>query len=104
VNNTVQDRSRREFIKTTIVASGGLLGSGLIVGCSSMPGMGASVAKALPPSAYATGAMPNAWVKVGADNQVSIICARSEMGKGVFTSIPMLVAEELEVPLDKIRV
>lgn len=100
--STVTDRSRRQFLKTSVVATGGLLGSGLIVGCAVMP---ASASQAsLRPSATASGAMPNAWVKVSSDNTVSIICARSEMGQGVFTSMPMLVAEELEVPLDKVRV
>jgi isoquinoline 1-oxidoreductase subunit beta len=96
------DHSRRQFLKTSVVATGGLLGSGLIVGCAMMPAGSASAA--LPPSAVADGAMPNAWVKVGADNTVSIICARAEMGQGVFTSMPMLVAEELEVSVDKIRI
>jgi isoquinoline 1-oxidoreductase subunit beta len=101
--STVQDRSRRQFLKTSVVATGGLFGSGLIVGCAVMPNQDKAMA-ALRPSATAPGAMPNAWVKVGADNTVSIICARSEMGQGVFTSMPMLVAEELEVPLESIRV
>ena len=102
--SNVQDRSRRQFLKTGAVATGSLLGGGLIVGCSVMPRQGMAGPAALPPSAYAEGALPNAWVKVGADNTVSIICARAEMGQGVFTSMPMLVAEELEVPLDKVRV
>lgn len=102
--STVQDRSRRQFLKTSVVVTGGLFGSGLIVGCAVMPDEGRAMAAGLRPSATAPGAMPNAWVKVGADNTVSIICARSEMGQGVFTSMPMLVAEELEVPLDKVRV
>ena len=98
----LQDRSRRHFLKTTVAISGGLMGSGLIVGCSSM-GMG-SGSKALPPSAFAPGAMPNAWVKISPDNQVTIINARVEMGQGTFTSMPMLVAEELDVPITMIRV
>ena len=101
--STVQDRSRRQFLKTSVIATGGLFGGGLIVGCAVMPNQDSAMA-ALRPSATAPGAMPNAWVKVGADNTVSIICARSEMGQGVFTSMPMLVAEELEVPLETIRV
>ena len=101
--STVQDRSRRQFLKTSVVATGGLFGGGLIVGCAVWLNLGCAMA-ALRPRARARGAMPNAWVKVGADNTVSIICARSEMGQGVFTSMPMLVAEELEVPLDKVRV
>jgi isoquinoline 1-oxidoreductase subunit beta len=96
--------TRRSFLKTTVIATGGLMGSGLIVGCSTMGGSSASAARALPPSASAPGVMPNAWVKVGSDNTVSIICARSEMGQGVFTAMPMLVAEELEVPIDRIRI
>ena len=83
--STVQDRSRRQFLKTSVVATGGLLGSGLIVGCAIAPA--APSTAALRPSATAAGAMPNAWVKVSSDNTVSIICARSEMGQGVFTSM-----------------
>jgi isoquinoline 1-oxidoreductase beta subunit len=101
-SHTLTDTSRRNFLKTTVVATGGLLGSGLIIGCSTFPGMAAP--PMLRPSATAPGAMPNAWVKVGADNTVSIICARSEMGQGVFTAMPMLIAEELEVPIARIRV
>ncbi|MEO6744863.1 MAG: xanthine dehydrogenase family protein molybdopterin-binding subunit [Caldimonas sp.] len=98
----LQDRSRRHFLKTTVVVSGGLMGSGLIVGCASMSSM--STPKNLPPSAFAPGAMPNAWVKISPDNQVTIINARVEMGQGTFTSMPMLVAEELDVPITMIRV
>ncbi|MBC7485033.1 MAG: xanthine dehydrogenase family protein molybdopterin-binding subunit [Rhizobacter sp.] len=102
MNTVASNHSRRQFLKTTVIATGGLLGSGLIVGCAVMPGSGAKAA--MMPSATAPGVMPNAWVKIGADNTVSIICARSEMGQGVFTSLPMLVAEELEVSMDNIRV
>jgi isoquinoline 1-oxidoreductase beta subunit len=98
-----QDRSRRQFLKTTVVVSGGLMGAGLIVGCATS-GSSASMAKGLPPSAFGPGAMPNAWVKISPDNQVTIINARAEMGQGTFTSMPMLVAEELDVPLSMIRV
>jgi isoquinoline 1-oxidoreductase beta subunit len=48
--------------------------------------------------------MPNVWVKIGSDNTVTIISARSEMGQGVYTAMPTLVAEELEVDLKKIKV
>src|SRR5205085_2606159 len=103
ISDTARGTSRRTFLKTTVIATGGLLGSGLIIGCSTMDS-GPTGPRAMRPSATAPGAMPNAWVKVGADNTVSIICARSEMGQGVFTSMPMLIAEELEVPIDRIRI
>jgi isoquinoline 1-oxidoreductase subunit beta len=46
----------------------------------------------------------NAWVRIAADNTVTILCARSEMGQGVVMSMPTLVAEELEVDLYKVKV
>jgi len=42
---------------------------------------------------------PNAWLRVGADGSVAITVGKSEMGQGVRTSLPMLVADELEVDL-----
>jgi isoquinoline 1-oxidoreductase beta subunit len=46
----------------------------------------------------------NGWVAIGADGSVSIVVPRSEMGQGVHTALPMLVAEELDVPLAAVRV
>ena len=100
---TAHNASRRQFIQTSAVVGSGLFTGGLLVGCAMMPDRG-PMAGALPPSATAAGAMPNAWVKVGTDNAVTIICARAEMGQGTFTSMPMLVAEELEVDITKVRV
>ena len=100
---TVQNSSRRQFIQSSAVVGGGLFSGGLLVGCAMTPDKG-PMAGGLPPSASGPGAMPNAWVKVGTDNAVTIICARAEMGQGVFTSMPMLVAEELEVDITKVRI
>lgn len=47
---------------------------------------------------------PNAYVRIGADDSVTIVVALVEMGQGTFTSIPMLIAEELEVDMAKVRV
>jgi isoquinoline 1-oxidoreductase beta subunit len=46
----------------------------------------------------------NPYVKIGADNSVTIIVPRSEMGQGVQTTLAALVAEELDVDLDRVRV
>jgi isoquinoline 1-oxidoreductase beta subunit len=46
----------------------------------------------------------NGWIRVADDGTVGIVVPRSEMGQGVWTALPMLVAEELEVPLDRVRV
>lgn len=48
--------------------------------------------------------MPNAWLKIAPDNTITILVSRSEMGQGVFTSMPMIVAEELEADWKKVRV
>lgn len=47
---------------------------------------------------------PNAYLRISADDTVTIVVALVEMGQGTFTSIPMLIAEELEVDLSKVRV
>jgi isoquinoline 1-oxidoreductase beta subunit len=47
---------------------------------------------------------PNAWVHVRTDGTVAVLINKSEMGQGVYTGLPMLVAEELDVPFDRVRV
>ena len=47
---------------------------------------------------------PNAWVHVRTDGTVAVIINKSEMGQGVYTGLPMLVAEELDLPFDRVRV
>ncbi len=46
----------------------------------------------------------NAWLKIGSDNSVTFIVDRSEMGQGVYTALPMLLAEELEIDLERIKI
>jgi isoquinoline 1-oxidoreductase beta subunit len=84
--------SRRDFLKTSAIATGGLM-VGLTV-----PG---TQGQAL---AAGTVFTPNAWVHIANDNTITLITARSEMGQGVFTALPMLIAEELNVELSQIRV
>ncbi|WP_413197288.1 molybdopterin cofactor-binding domain-containing protein [Pararobbsia alpina] len=47
---------------------------------------------------------PNAFVRIDKAGVVSLVIPKVEMGQGVYTSIPMLLAEELEVPLDTVRI
>ena len=90
----IKNQSRRDFVKASAAVGGGLaLGFYL-------PGKG-GVAQADAGGGYAA---PNAWVRITPDNQVTILVARSEMGQGVATSMPLLVAEELEVDINKIKV
>ena len=46
----------------------------------------------------------NAWLKIARDNSVTIIVDRSEMGQGVYTALPMLLAEELDIDFDSIQI
>lgn len=86
------NQSRRDFLKTSTIAGGGLMLS------FNLPGL---IAEA---QAAGTVYTPNAWVHIADDNTVTLISARSEMGQGVYTALPMLIAEELEIDLNKIRV
>jgi isoquinoline 1-oxidoreductase subunit beta len=84
--------SRRGFLKTTGAASGGLM-----LGVA-LPGLHKAAVAA------ATLHTPNAWVHIADDNSITLLSARSEMGQGVYTSMPMLLAEELNVELKQIKV
>lgn len=85
--------SRREFLKTGAAAGAGLVVAVQLQGCATRPPLPASSA----PFA------PNAWVRVQEDGSVLIEVDRSEMGQGVSTALPMLVAEELEADWSTVR-
>jgi len=46
----------------------------------------------------------NAWVHITPDNHVSLILGKSEMGQGIMTALPMILAEELSLDWDKIKI
>ncbi len=56
------------------------------------------------PGAHSAVSQINAWLKIASDNTITVIVDRSEMGQGVYTALPMLLAEELEINLDVIRI
>ncbi|MEZ5704743.1 MAG: xanthine dehydrogenase family protein molybdopterin-binding subunit [Burkholderiaceae bacterium] len=47
-------------------------------------------------AAAGTSFTPNAWLRITPDNRITVICGSSEMGQGVLTAIPQLMAEELD--------
>src|SRR5262245_59485100 len=50
-----------------------------------------------------TAAKLNAWVTIGADNAITILCPSSEMGQGVLTALPLILAEELDADWSKVK-
>lgn len=87
--------TRRHFLKSTATLTGGLV---LAFHLPQPP---------LPLLATATETLEtplNAWLRIGTDDSVTVLVAHSEMGQGVYTSLPMLVAEELEADWSKIKV
>jgi isoquinoline 1-oxidoreductase beta subunit len=81
--------SRRNFLTAGVAA-----GAGLVIGFY-LP-HGSSIAR----NAFA----PNAYLKITPDGKITIVVARSEMGQGVRTSLPMILAEELEADWKQITI
>ncbi len=95
---TTTDLHRRSFLKASAAATAATASSGLLIGFH-VPAFAKFAAN---PNARTV--QPNAWVKISTDNTVTIICHRAEMGQGTYTSMPMLVAEELEVNLNMVKI
>jgi isoquinoline 1-oxidoreductase subunit beta len=87
---------RRTFLKMGAVAGGGLLIGFHFNGCRPLQGDGTLKKSTL--------FQPNAWIQIKSNGTIKIFLDRSEMGQGVMTALPMLIAEELDVDLGAIRV
>src|SRR5262249_61453668 len=80
--------SRRTFLQAGTAAGGGLLLS-----------LRLPFANGEAEAAGAPGFTPNAFIRIGSDGQIALTMPYVEMGQGTYTSIPMLIAAELEVEL-----
>ena len=81
--------SRREFVTAGVAA-----GAGLVIGFY-LPHKSASREESF---------SPNAYLRIAPDNKITIVVARSEMGQGVRTALPMILAEELEADWKQIAI
>ncbi|WP_166363153.1 xanthine dehydrogenase family protein molybdopterin-binding subunit [Pseudomonas akapageensis] len=93
--NSRNDISRRGFLKSTAIVGGALVVAFTLPGGRRL--------------AWAAGTdnatfSPNAFLRVGSDNSVTVLLAHSEMGQGIWTGLAMLIAEELDADWSKIRV
>lgn len=92
--------SRRGFLLGVLAGA-----SGLAVGCSALSDI-ARVGAPVPADADPDGGgaiRMNAWVRIGADGAVTVSLQRAEMGQGVATILPLLVAEELDCDWGRVR-
>ena len=82
------------------------VGGGLVLGVALPEKSGRSAAASIIRRAAGGSAdtQLNAWLKIARDNSITVIVDRSEMGQGVYTALPTLIAEELHVDLDVIRI
>lgn len=102
------DTTRRQFIRAGAAAGGGLLISFVLPGCNREPrnekppeaAVGAATTKAAdaPPGLSTAG-----FIRIDRQGVVTFVVHKVEMGQGTFTSIPMLIAEELEVDPAKVK-
>ena len=90
IKDTGLQVSRRSFVKSASGLTFSFALSGALLG--------------RPLEAFAAeGAKLNAWVTIGADNIITILCPTSEMGQGVLTSLPLMLAEELDADWSKVK-
>jgi isoquinoline 1-oxidoreductase beta subunit len=87
--------NRRSFLRVTAIAGGGLLAAVYLDPVSDVFGQGAPA-----PMNF----VPNAFVKIGPDGFVTIMSKNPEIGQGIKTSLPMLIAEELDVDWKNVRI
>src|SRR5258705_382289 len=91
VSNTI---GRRSFLRVTAIAGGGLLLSAYID-----PKVFGQAPQGPPPANLT----PNAFIRIAPDGLVTIIAKNPEIGQGVKTMLPMLIAEEMDVEWKNVR-
>jgi CO/xanthine dehydrogenase Mo-binding subunit len=101
--------SRRDFLRAGLsvgVAAGGglLLGVSFDARSDGAPASASVIAgdgSLQPPAGVFA---PDAFIRIDPDGTIALVISKVEMGQGVYTAIPMLIAEELAVPLDRVKV
>ena len=96
------EMNRRQFAVTTAA-----VGGGMVLGLNLTGGV-ANAANAVMPEPWMSppgnvGAEINAWIVIAPDDTITIRVAQNEIGTGTFTSMPMLVCEELECDWSKVQ-
>ncbi|MEM8488246.1 MAG: molybdopterin cofactor-binding domain-containing protein [Bacteroidota bacterium] len=100
---TENKKKKTSWTRRAFMAAGGVLGAGLVVGVGGMAYVNRKIQQ-YSGTGMGEGASLNAWIRIAPDNSITLAIPRAEMGQGVYTSLPMMIAEELEVELDNIEV
>jgi isoquinoline 1-oxidoreductase beta subunit len=87
--------NRRQFLRVTALAGGGMLLSTFIDGFGGVSALAGNAARDF---------SPNAFIRITPDGAVTIIAKNPEIGQGVKTMLPMLIADELDVDWKRVRV
>ncbi len=90
--------SRRKFLGTSAAAAGGVL----VVGFSLRSRIHAAAGQAT--RAAANESPFDAWIHVKPDSSAELVLAQSEMGQGVYTSLPMMLAEEADLDWERVTI
>lgn len=89
---SIRSPARRDFIRKSMIAGGGLA-LGLYLDTASE-----ALAQTKPSAGARSGDFkPNVYIRISTDGRVTLVSKQPEMGQGVKTSLPMVIAEELEV-------
>lgn len=89
---TATDQSRRVFLKVTLGAGGGLVIGFYLPAAAHLTESPASTTKL------------NSFLEIDTDNKITFFCGQSEMGQGAHNALAMLIAEELEVDFEDVRI
>lgn len=96
--NVPTETSRRRFLQSSAALAGGL-----VIGFY-VPGANRFAAAAETAAVAGAAFAPNAFLRIGNDDRITVLIAHSEMGQGVWTALPMLIAEELDADWSKVAV
>jgi len=104
MTNNKKERTRgQKWTRRAFIGTGGLLATGLVIGVAGNMYLNKAVKK-YSGTGMGEGESLNAWLRIAPDGTVTVAVPRAEMGQGVYTAIPQLIAEELEVDMSRIKV
>lgn len=97
----IENESRRTFMRSTLQGTAGLTLAVYLPGAVAVAGPGVPAGTAAPTQPVFE---PNAFVRIGTDNVVTVVSKHIEMGQGTYTGLATLIAEELDAAWPQVRV